>query len=290
MVKSNIMNREDFVDKQIILDSLKKYKFYHIIDLGNGILTPGEPRHLPIQRNVHTVLQSIPIKGKRVLDIGCRDGLFCFEAEKLGAKEVIGIDNDLSPAAIEFLIPYFNSRVKMFNLNLFDLNPDTYGKFDVIIFAGVLYHLRYPFWALNILKELLAEDGYLIIETAVLDKSRYPLLYCPVGKESPFEPTSVTFFNVKGLVDTLTTLGIHTTRTLFYKRQTIKRILLHLLRFLPLPLIRAFIKDPIKKAKIRRVLPTKRTTLVCRLSQAGMNRSLKKYWEAGHGAHTEMKL
>jgi tRNA (mo5U34)-methyltransferase len=43
------------------------------------------------------------VRGKRVIDIGCRDGMFSFEAERMGAAEVTGIDNDLSTAAVEFL-------------------------------------------------------------------------------------------------------------------------------------------------------------------------------------------
>ena len=68
------------------------------------------------------------MKGKRVLDIGCRDGIYSFEAEKMGAKEVIGIDNDISKPALEFLIPYFNSKVKMFEMNLFDLKEEILVK------------------------------------------------------------------------------------------------------------------------------------------------------------------
>jgi hypothetical protein len=53
--------------------------------------------------------------------------------------------------------------------------------------------------------------GRLLIETAVYrGNEELPLIYCPVGKESPYEPTSVTFFNQKGLRDTLLSLGFET--------------------------------------------------------------------------------
>ena len=65
-----------------------------------------------------------------MLDIGCRDGLFAFEAESMGASEVIGIDNDLSKAAVEFLIPFLKSKVTMYEMNLYDLKPETFGLFD----------------------------------------------------------------------------------------------------------------------------------------------------------------
>ncbi len=56
--------------------------------------------------------------------------------------EVIGIDNDLSAGAVEVLLPYFKSKVQMHQFNLYDLTPETFGKFGIVIFPGVLYHLR----------------------------------------------------------------------------------------------------------------------------------------------------
>src|SRR5262249_46689676 len=145
----------------------------------------------------------------RVLDIGCRDGLFCYEAEKLGAAEVIGFDNDPSPGATEFLIPFFNSKVAIHELNIYDLKPETFGRFDIVLFPGLLYHLRYPFWALKLVRDVLKEDGHLILETAIMvDSNDHAMLHCPIGSDSPYEPTSCTFFNMKGLTDTLQSLGL----------------------------------------------------------------------------------
>lgn len=187
--------------------------FYHTIPLTPTLSTPGWPTIVPLTNMVSRHLRTIDLKGKRVLDIGCRDGLFSFEAEKLGAREVIGIDNDLSPGVPEFLIRHFRSRVRIEAFNLFDLVPGSFGLFDVVIFPGVLYHLRYPFWALKLVRDVLVDDGTLVLETAVLcDDNRHALLYCPVGAESPYEATSCTFFNRKGLVDTLGSVGFHVDR------------------------------------------------------------------------------
>jgi predicted RNA methylase len=98
------------MDENQILQQLEKHKFYHIIKLTENLSTSGNNVAVPMQDVPLRALRTLDIKDKRVLDIGCRDGLFCFEAEKLGAKEVIGIDNDLSMGAIEFLIPFFNSQ------------------------------------------------------------------------------------------------------------------------------------------------------------------------------------
>lgn len=117
-----------------IQELITQYKFYHIIQLTDNIATPGNPAYLPMWNLCMKHLRSLNLRGKRVLDIGCRDGLFSFAAESMGAAEVIGIDNDLSRPAVDFLIPFFDSNVKMHQMNLYDLKPDSFGLFDVVIF------------------------------------------------------------------------------------------------------------------------------------------------------------
>jgi 2-polyprenyl-3-methyl-5-hydroxy-6-metoxy-1,4-benzoquinol methylase len=188
--------------------ALGRYAFYHIIQLTDTISTPGYPAYVPAQNLCMKHLKSLNVRGKRVLDIGCRDGLFSFAAESMGATEVVGIDNDLSKGATELLIPFFNSKVRMHQMNLYDLKPESFGLFDVVIFPGVLYHLRYPFWGLRAIREVMKTDGHLLIETPIWEGERNnAMLFCPIEGDSPYEGTSCTFFNEKGLVDTLKSLG-----------------------------------------------------------------------------------
>ncbi len=193
-----------------IQQALQRYKFYHNIPLTDTLTTPGwqDPNVLRTQEMVRQALDALDFKGKYVLDVGCRDGLFSFEAEKRGAAEVIGIDNNLSRAATEFLIPFLKSRVRMEERNLYGLTPEMFGPFDIVICPGVLYHLRFPFLGLKRMWDVLKDGGYLVLETAIwADDSPLALLHCPVGRESPYEPTSCTFFNPKGLIDSLKSLG-----------------------------------------------------------------------------------
>lgn len=194
-----------------LLAQLGKHSFYHFIDLGNGRETQGWDKARPVQQLVLRQLDRLSFEGKRVLDVGCRDGLFSFYAEKKKAAEVIGIDNLLSSGAVEVLIPYFRSRVRMHEMNLFDLTPEKFGRFDIIICPGVVYHLRYPFLAMRILRDLLAPNGILVLETAILRiHEGTALLYCPAPKDSPYEKTSVTFFNPRGMLDSLASFGYRT--------------------------------------------------------------------------------
>ena len=190
-------------------ERLARHNFYHCISLNSEVSTQGFVDFVPLQIPVQEALEGLPVAGQRVLDVGCRDGLFSLQAERLGAAEVIAIDNDLSRGAVEVVLPYLNSKVKMYECNVYDLTPNTFGKFGIVIFPGVLYHLRYPMWALKRIRDVLNPEGWLLIETAVFTgHQELPLLYCPIDEESPYEPTSVSFFNVKGLTDTLATLGI----------------------------------------------------------------------------------
>lgn len=241
---------------------LPDYLWYHIITLADGLQTPGEPLFQPGQQKVLRAIRALDLKGKGVLDIGCRDGLYSFEVERLGADRVIGIDSDVSRGAVELLIPALGSRVEMHNMNVLHLDRSKFGTFDVVIFAGVLYHLRYPFSGLRQVCDVLEEGGTLVLETAVFaDANRHALLYCPIGKENPYEPSSVTIFNLKGLKDTLSTLGLRTDR--------------EELEFDPKP-------DPKDKVKI-----IDRVVLTCRKDSSLLNAKLTQYWEGVHTLHSQ---
>jgi len=270
-------------------DTIAKYSFYHIFQLTEAIATPGWQEFLKLQEPIQETLRSLDLKGKRFLDIGCRDGLFSFEAEKLGARKVIGIDNDLSPAATEFLIPYFKSSIEMHQVNVLDLSPDMFGKFDVILFAGVLYHLRYPFWGLKCVADALEEGGTLIIETGILvDDNSRPLLFCPIGNESPYEPTSCTFFNLKGLSDSLFSLGLvveqvrllETPGNITLEPPEKLALKIDILNEQPNYFTPVKIKiDPIPENGIDRAV------LVCHKDSSMIFQVVAKYWDSTHKMH-----
>lgn len=240
---------------------LGDYVWYHVIELAPGLRTPGMAAYVPGQRKVLRALSQVGVEGKSVLDVGCRDGLYALEAERLGARRVVGIDNDLSQGAVELLLPWLDSKVEMRQLNLLDLPSAGLGRFDVVVFAGVLYHLRYPFSGLRNVANALEENGTLVVETAVFaDANRDALLFCPIGSENPYEPSSVSFFNLKGLRDSLATLGLRVEREeLEFNRRA---------RFWA------------RRKRIDRVVMT------CRKEAALRDPDLVRYWEGAHSLHT----
>jgi SAM-dependent methyltransferase len=264
-----------------ILERLATYNFYHTIRLTDRISTPGWKIVEPLVEMTLRNLRTLDLKGKKVLDIGCRDGVFCFEAERLGAAEIVGIDNDPSRGAHEFLVPFLKSRVRLEELNLLDLKPETYGKFDVVIFPGVLYHLRYPFWGLKLVRDVLTDGGMLVLETAVLvDDNRLPLLYCPIGSESPYEPTSCTFYNTKGLMDTLQSLGLLVQHVEYLNPHTHPR------------------RGPAGRQALQAVPGAApplgpplidRATFICQMTPSAIDAAVARYWDGTHRIHTEQQ-
>ncbi|HME09164.1 MAG TPA: DUF1698 domain-containing protein [Bryobacteraceae bacterium] len=106
------------------------------------------------------------LRGKRVLDIGAWDGWFSFEMERRGA-EVLAIDNWNNPRFHE-MRAILKSRVEYRQFDMYDLTPQRVGRFDIVLFMGVLYHLKHPLLALErvcaLTRELAAVDSFVLRE------------------------------------------------------------------------------------------------------------------------------
>lgn len=144
-------------------------KWFHRIDLGNGIVTPGvddSPGKLK-------ALELPSLAGKTVLDIGASDGLFSFAAERAGASRVLAVDAPAwedtgwlgSKQAFDFAREALNSKVEDLHCDLYDLTPERVGTFDVVFFLGVLYHMEDPLGSLRHVARLTNE--LLVVETLI---------------------------------------------------------------------------------------------------------------------------
>jgi len=157
--------------------------WFHRIELPGGLVTPGW--NDPKSEKLPYFGLPDDLRGMRVLDIGHAEGFFAFEAERRGADEVIGIEN-YPPMVHKFNIcrAALNSRVQSFLTNVYELSPKTFGTFDLVLFYGVLYHLRHPLLALEKIQDVCS--GTLLMQTAVCgDQSSTPIAeFHPFGVDS----------------------------------------------------------------------------------------------------------
>jgi tRNA (mo5U34)-methyltransferase len=182
-----------------LAEQIAGISWYHSIDLGGGIVTPGNP---PDERMLASGL--CDVRGKEVLDIGAWDGFWSFLAEGRGATRVVALDHyawsvdfaarleyweacerdgsvpdhrldftefwrpDALPgrAGIDLARRALDSSVEPMVGDFMTVDPAEIGQFDVVLFLGVLYHVREPLTALERVRGL--TRGVAVIETEAI--------------------------------------------------------------------------------------------------------------------------
>lgn len=99
------------------------------------------------------------LEGRSVLDIGCNAGFYSFEMKRRGAGRVLGIDHDeryLEQARFASEVLGFDD-VEFRRGEVWDVGA-LGERFDLVIFMGVLYHLRHPLLALDLIHQHVASD------------------------------------------------------------------------------------------------------------------------------------
>jgi tRNA (mo5U34)-methyltransferase len=137
---------------------------YHTIELPDGSTLPGlqSPEHLRWRLSLFGLPEDL--RGKRVLDIGAWDGWFSFECERRGAR-VTAVDCVALNTFIEAR-DLLQSRVEYLTLDVGELSAAKLGTFDIVLFFGVLYHLRHPLLGLEKVVELCTDMA--LIESFVI--------------------------------------------------------------------------------------------------------------------------
>ncbi|TCD05257.1 TIGR04290 family methyltransferase [Erythrobacteraceae bacterium CFH 75059] len=142
--------------------------WFQNIDLGGGIRTA--PEHFLGDYPAFKFARfagSLPadLEGRSVLDIGCNAGFYALEMKARGAGRVLGIDTDDRYLAQARLAADARGvgDVEFRNLSVYDVAA-LRETFDWVIFMGVLYHLRHPLLALDLIREHVAGD-WLLFQT-----------------------------------------------------------------------------------------------------------------------------
>jgi tRNA (mo5U34)-methyltransferase len=157
-----------------------------------------------------TFRDSIPadLSGKTVLDIGCNAGFYSIQMKRRGAARVLGIDFDpVYLAQARFAAQVTGLDIEFREMSVYDV-ASLGERFDVVMFMGVLYHLRHPLLALDLIHEHVTRDlmvfqsmqrgskevaavapDYSFHEQGMFDHPGYPAMYF-VEQSYSHDPTN----------------------------------------------------------------------------------------------------
>jgi tRNA (mo5U34)-methyltransferase len=150
-----------------IIEKIAGQEWYHSIDLGHGVITPGFVDHRD-QLPYYALPASLA--GKRVLDVATFDGFWAYEFERRGAEVVaadiarwtdVDVPRVMLPYADKFGLErqtgtgfrlaheILGSQVERIECSVYDLDPERIGTFDLVFISDLLVHLRDPQLALE---------------------------------------------------------------------------------------------------------------------------------------------
>jgi tRNA (mo5U34)-methyltransferase len=208
---SETLERKQPLTRDEIQDRVRSLgKWFHNICL-NGVWTApdhflGDYPALKFQNFAHALPRDL--RGKTVLDIGCNAGFYSIEMKRRGADRVLGIDFDEQYLAqAKLAAEILEVDIELQKLSVYDV-ASLGEKFDLVVFMGVLYHLRHPLLALDLIREHVArdlllfqslqrgseqvdmlEEDYVFDEREIFDSPGYPKLHF-VEKKYSGDPTN----------------------------------------------------------------------------------------------------
>jgi tRNA (mo5U34)-methyltransferase len=158
---SDMTERQSGMTREQIRQRVRELgQWFHNMDLG-GVRTA--PDHFlgdypAIKWRAFADALPRDLSGKSVLDVGCNGGFYSIEMKRRGAAQVVGIDPDeryLAQARLAAEV--CGVDIELLPLSVYEV-ARLGRRFDVVLFMGVLYHLRYPLLALDLLHETVVGD------------------------------------------------------------------------------------------------------------------------------------
>ncbi|MBI5710185.1 MAG: DUF1698 domain-containing protein [Candidatus Eisenbacteria bacterium] len=181
-LEANVPDADSMVELRREVEAIR---WWHRIDLGQGIVTPGLDDTF---RKLRALRLPERLDGKTVLDVGAWDGFYSFEAEKRGAARVLAIDllswghgGWATKAGFDLAHRILYSKVESRVMDAMEIGPDKIGMFDVVLYLGMLYHMKHPLLALEKIFSVTREMA--VIETHAVFRHRHPLLEFYPGTE-----------------------------------------------------------------------------------------------------------
>jgi tRNA (mo5U34)-methyltransferase len=126
------------------------------------------------------------LRGQTVLDIGCNGGFYSIEMKRRGAGRVVSIDTDpFYLRQAQFAAEVSGVDIEFRQLSIYNI-AELRESFDLVIFMGVLYHLRHPLLALDLLHQHVVKDK-LLFQSMLRGSDSV----APLEDDYPFEEESV---------------------------------------------------------------------------------------------------
>lgn len=182
-----------------LLDRAASMRWFHAIDFGDfqsaGRFQQDQRQNITLFP-VFEVLKGIHVKGMDCLDIGSACGLISFGLRSLGAKRMAAADivefktlrlaNELLKTNVEY---YPGTRADCVS----DTFPDQ--QFDLVVCAGVLYHMFNPMGAIAEARLLLRKNGLFVVETAYDPRRKDASMEFNSESDTPFKE-AYTYWNI----------------------------------------------------------------------------------------------
>ena len=178
-----------------LLARAKAYYWFHSIDLGNGVITPGSKSVELLRAESNAIFGPLDLREKSVLDIGAWNGNFSFEAKRRHAARVLATDHHCWKPEVQGRDTFqlakatLHLEIDELDIDVPQLTPDRVGQFDVVLFLGVFYHLVDPIQALQnvaaLTKEVAVVESHLDLATV----ERPAMVFYP-GAELNNDPTN----------------------------------------------------------------------------------------------------
>jgi len=162
--------------------------WFHNIDLGGVQTAPehflGDYPAIKWRR----FAQAIPadLSGRTVLDIGCNGGFYALQMKRRGAARVVGIDSDAAYLRqARFAAQIGGLDIEFAELSVYDVAA-LGERFDVVLFLGVLYHLRHPLLAFDLIREHVVKDLFVCQSMQRGDPGEMP-----IAEDYPFSEIEI---------------------------------------------------------------------------------------------------
>ena len=159
--------RQPEADEALRFIASSSFFWHQRFELSPGVHTPGA-NDIDWLRN-RSPLPDV-MTGMSVLDIGTTNGAMIFECERRGASRLVAVDIlDKNHFGFASLVELLDSSAEFVQASVYELADVLDETFDLVIFWGVLYHLRHPLLGLDSVRRLAA--GRVMLETAVCDST-----------------------------------------------------------------------------------------------------------------------